>query len=249
MAHMSTFNLVWESPNGSPNPSMDDVAGFITCLSSPSGPGPVQHEEDLKRTKRMLEGGEDANWEDALEHMTMLSLAWPDVLFTLDGRDQDDNQWKTFYFAGRSETIEAMVVFPDFDPQSLRMGSVPRSSSMEDQVEQLKSDVTQAGHERQAKSDTAISLFRSLYGHAPDHLKLLYTGQGHITIIAGKQPRPNAAVIIDPHRGAKIITWLHDRHPTTRQTPAHLIPSDTELLSALKVIRTEGGKEKQQTTV
>ena len=238
MAHLTTFNLQWEAPEGTAFPTLEEVAVFITSLTDPDYSGTDEHQAALKRTKRMLAGSEDTRWDHALEHMTVLSIAWPDVLFTLEGHDPDDGRWKTFYLAGRSETIEAMVVFPEFDPQSLRSPATSDDLSMEYQIAALKNAIRLASYERHAHEEAAITVFRSLYGHAPEHLRLQYTGQGHITITAGRHPSSNVAVIIDPQQGAKIITNLHGKSPTTRDSLTKLVPTDTGLLHALTAIRT-----------
>lgn len=57
-----------------------------------------------------------ATWYDHDDDMLALSLAYPDILFTLEGNGEDNGDlWITYYKNGKMQECAAEVVYPPYD--------------------------------------------------------------------------------------------------------------------------------------
>ena len=55
-------------------------------------------------------------WHDCQENMLRLSIMYPEVMFELCGEGSDgDDMWRTRYKNGKSNTVRAEIVFPEFE--------------------------------------------------------------------------------------------------------------------------------------
>ena len=50
-------------------------------------------------------------WYDHDEDMTRLSMEFPDMLFMLDGKGEDDERWRTYYKNGKSQSVPVTIVY------------------------------------------------------------------------------------------------------------------------------------------
>jgi len=65
--------------------------------------------------------GNDLTWHDHRKDMIRLSAAFPDVLFTLWGRGQEeDDLWKEYYLRGKCQVAQGEIVYPNFDEKQLK---------------------------------------------------------------------------------------------------------------------------------
>jgi len=59
-------------------------------------------------------------WYDHDDDLLKLSLKFPDVLFILDGEDEEGGDiWRSYYKNGKTKRLDAEIVFPDYDPKEL----------------------------------------------------------------------------------------------------------------------------------
>jgi hypothetical protein len=62
-----------------------------------------------------------AKWYDHDRDMKTLSLAYPDILFTLEGKgDESDDLWISYYQNGKSQHCQAEIVYPEYDARMMR---------------------------------------------------------------------------------------------------------------------------------
>jgi len=67
------------------------------------------------------EGAISATWYDHRKDMIELSVAFPDVLFTLWGHgDEPDDLWQEYYLNGKCQVARAEIIYPAFDESQLR---------------------------------------------------------------------------------------------------------------------------------
>lgn len=65
--------------------------------------------------------GNTLTWYDHQKDMGRLSVAFPDVLFTLWGCGQEtDDQWKEYYLDGKCQLARTTITYPDFDKGKLK---------------------------------------------------------------------------------------------------------------------------------
>lgn len=62
--------------------------------------------------------GDECRWYEEDDDMKNLSLAFPTLLFEVEGRGEDGDVWCTRYLNGKAARVRA--VFPPFDPRNLR---------------------------------------------------------------------------------------------------------------------------------
>lgn len=57
----------------------------------------------------------EAKWYDHDEQLTKMSIIFPDVLIEVHGEGEENGDvWKSRYLNGKSETVRAEMIFPDF---------------------------------------------------------------------------------------------------------------------------------------
>jgi len=60
-------------------------------------------------------------WYEHQEDMIELSAAFPDVLFTLWGHgEEEDDHWGEYYLDGKCQVTRGEIIYPDFDKSQLR---------------------------------------------------------------------------------------------------------------------------------
>jgi len=65
--------------------------------------------------------GSDLTWYKHQEDMIELSVAFPNVLFTLWGSGQEsDDLWKEYYFGGKCQAVKGEIIYPTFDESQLK---------------------------------------------------------------------------------------------------------------------------------
>ena len=234
MAYNTTFSLEWQEDQ----PTEDQVLDQLTVLRDQVYPGTADYDQSFRITKQIVVNQEEDSWYEHHEHMTVLSLRWPNVLFTLKGSGEDrEDVWKSFYLAGKSDFIKAQIVFPVFDPSTLRSPSPPPSESLSDQTVHLRNQIKAADPDPYPMEDQAVRILRSLYGHAPDDLSIQYAGCSNITITAGKHPGPNLTIIISNY--SQILSYVNSdsRDVATRHPSPGAVTTDTSITKCLELIR------------
>lgn len=62
-----------------------------------------------------------AKWYDHDKDMLTLSLAYPDILFTLEGKgEESDDIWISYYQNGKTQYHQAKIVYPEYDPLMMK---------------------------------------------------------------------------------------------------------------------------------
>jgi len=60
------------------------------------------------------------SWYEHDKDMVRLSLAFPELLFTLGGQGEESTDlWKKYFVAGRLQIAKAVIRFEEFDPKKL----------------------------------------------------------------------------------------------------------------------------------
>lgn len=72
--------------------------------------------DDIRRGE-----GYGLTWYDHQKDMVKLSAAFPNVLFTLCGHgDEEDDQWQEYYLYGKCQIARGKVVYAAFDEEKLK---------------------------------------------------------------------------------------------------------------------------------
>jgi len=62
----------------------------------------------------------ELSWDDHDKHLMEFSKKFPDIVFTLHGMgDSDDDRWVYYYKNGQVCGGPAEIVYPDYDPKKL----------------------------------------------------------------------------------------------------------------------------------
>jgi len=65
--------------------------------------------------------GEPSKWYDHDEDMKGLSLAFPEIVFTLHGEGEEvGDLWNKYYLNGKVHVAEAQITYPPFNPDELK---------------------------------------------------------------------------------------------------------------------------------
>ena len=195
MSYLTIYNLDWDQPV----PSRNELETLITNLREPPETSHNSPETNLQSTRMVLSGQEEDSWYQYSQHMTIVSLTWPQTLFTLSGAGETrDDYWKTHYQAGRSHTLMAEMIFPAYDPSELASSPVlsGQHTSMEEQFQALDQDFSTQLPKEEAKLEEAKRIFRSIYGHAPPGTVIRHTGEDYIAIVAGHYPGGHMTMFI-----------------------------------------------------
>ena len=103
MAYMTYYHMEISDPE----PSMKDLERQLAWVADKTLPGNPHYENRLAFWEGVLSGDLDASWYDHREIMQQISLEWPGVLFTLNGRgDDQDDQWVEYHIDGKVHRAE-----------------------------------------------------------------------------------------------------------------------------------------------
>lgn len=65
--------------------------------------------------------GDDCTWYDWEDDMREFSCLFPEVLFTLEGRGDDQgDHWSAYIQAGKVQVCKARITFEDYDPEKMK---------------------------------------------------------------------------------------------------------------------------------
>ena len=235
MAYPTTFNLDWEDPE----PTIGQITDKLTAISDNHLPGDTEYPWSFQHWKATISGEEEHSWYDFHEHMTIISSTWPAVLFTLNGRgdDRDDN-WKAFYLNGKSAFIQAVLVYPEFNPDTLRQpDQAPETPPvLEEQIQAIEKEASASATIKPDTLATAKDAFRTMYGHAPRDYRIGAAGPEHIAITAKAKEGSNIHIIFGPLNTAISVSTINGIPKTTRHTRRSQFP-EPELLEQLDEIR------------
>ena len=82
-----------------------------------------QFQEDFKRITSYnfeYDYGLNAKWYGYTEDMIELSKLYPTTIFIIEGDgEKSDDLWKAGYFNGSYQQVQAKLVYPEFDIQSV----------------------------------------------------------------------------------------------------------------------------------
>lgn len=117
MAYMTYFYL--DIPDD--GPTYEQVADVLACIRDGTPFGHERYSENVVFWSAVLQGENDASWSDQSKDMKVVSDRWPNVLFTLRGRgDEQDDQWIEYHINGRMHREErGPWTHPEFDPAKL----------------------------------------------------------------------------------------------------------------------------------
>ena len=196
----------------------------------------------MKTTAQIVTGEQEDPWYEHHEHLTVLSMDWPQVLFTLTGRGEDrEEYWKTYYMGGRSKTIRAEFVFPDFDLTNLEKPDNNAPGKHQDLQQKLDALDTQLETEKPEfipNTKEAKRIFRSIYGHAPEQLDISHVGRGHIAITAGHRPGPSLTLILSDAGSAVCVKTVNGGTESRNYPRASGLPDENTLkdLGEIRII-------------
>lgn len=234
MSYMTTFNLEWDQ---SQHPSQEDLFNYISTLRHQVHQGDDKYQDSLDITTQMLLYGCEDPWYDCHEHMTLASIKWPHATFTLNAQGEEhDDTWRAFYHNGRSALVTAKKVYPDFNPASLNTPHPSPQSTLQQKLDTLHQQVQTANSPSPPRTQKATDLFRSLYGHAPNHLSIEYTGLGNIAITAGDSSYTNLAIFVKSQDNTLLITTLHGRTTVAHHGDPLQAAADHRTLACLRTI-------------
>ena len=168
----------------------------------------------MKTTAQIVTGEQEDPWYEHHEHLTVLSMDWPQVLFTLTGRGEDrEEYWKTYYMGGRSKTIRAEFVFPDFDLTTLEKPDNNAPSKDQDLQQKLDALDTQL-EPRKSPSSFRTPRKPNASSEAstatpPSSLDISHVGRGHIAITAGHRPGPSLTLILSEAGSAVCVKTVN----------------------------------------
>ena len=102
-------------------PSIDDIAQRLAGVADGTPEGTDGHEFNVRYWEMVLRGQQDAAWDHHCEHMKQISPEWPDIVFTLEGvPDENDEQWIEYHSNGRAQReVRGPWTPPPFDPDKL----------------------------------------------------------------------------------------------------------------------------------
>lgn len=64
---------------------------------------------------------DEVKWYDHKDHMRMISAAFPDVLFEIEGEGEEaDDIWKAYTKDGKYVRYNAIISFPEFNEDDLQ---------------------------------------------------------------------------------------------------------------------------------
>lgn len=70
---------------------------------------------------RVTDGSEPMKWYDNEVDMKAVSAKYPDVLFTLTGYgDEQDDIWRKYFMGGKVQLAKSHIVFDEFDVKKLK---------------------------------------------------------------------------------------------------------------------------------
>lgn len=134
MGYYTRHTLEWKEPEGfvgeprcSHSPPPD--ARFCPRCGAPTKPMMLDEivgrliDANEEMSYALLSDGsrnESSRWYDYKDDMIALSKRLPDVLFTLSGEGQEnDDMWREYYLGGKCQRAEAQITFDEFDPEKL----------------------------------------------------------------------------------------------------------------------------------
>lgn len=76
---------------------------------------------DIRFAEELWNGDMDEmKWYDYEQDMLQLSREFPDVLYVLHAEGEDGERWRTYFKGGKSQTVEAKIIFDEFDESKLK---------------------------------------------------------------------------------------------------------------------------------
>ncbi len=83
------------------------------------------HEKDYEVAHYMealVEYGEitEVKWYGHDGDMRAVSQAFPDVLFVMTCRSEEERMWRSYYKNGKAQTVPAVITYDPFDPEKLK---------------------------------------------------------------------------------------------------------------------------------
>lgn len=105
---------------------------YLTCYSLQMVSSiPSEHEKTIALLRESSEGASEAlfstgdsnqwcKWYEHEDDMRQLSSRLPDILFTLSGKgEENEDMWVKYFKAGRMQLSHATITFDQFDEQKL----------------------------------------------------------------------------------------------------------------------------------
>lgn len=113
MGYYTTYRLSVVEPNDSA--TLDKVGAFIKKHQKKFYPLIGDH--GYYKT-------ESVKWYDHEKDMAWLSVAFPEILFKLEGEGEENGDlWHKYFKAGKIQVCKARIVFDDYDPQKAKRGN------------------------------------------------------------------------------------------------------------------------------
>ncbi len=110
MAYMTYYSMEISEPK----PTVADAARWLAETVDKTPPTHPEHEQNSSFWELVLSGEEDAPWYNHKEDMQALSKMWPDILFTLTGiGEEQDDQWVEYHMNGKVQRLDR----PQWEPE------------------------------------------------------------------------------------------------------------------------------------
>ena len=110
MAYMTYYNMEISETE----PTIEELASKLTETLDKQTPHHPMYPTSLLFWENVLGGEVDASWHDHQESMQAISPTWPNVLFSLSGKGEDqDDQWVEYHINGKVQCLKR----PDWEPE------------------------------------------------------------------------------------------------------------------------------------
>ena len=117
MSYMTHYSMTISETR----PTVEDVACKLAETVDQTPPGHPRFDVNSSMWNGVLIGNYDTKWYDHEADMQALSQMWPNVLFTLTGKGEDqDDQWVEYHTNGKVQRLKRPKWTPEpFDPRKL----------------------------------------------------------------------------------------------------------------------------------
>ena len=235
MAYNTQFNLTWEGED----PTLSQLTAKLAALADNVTPEDPRYPVTATIWKDILTGNDETSWGDYESHMTIISNTWPQVLFQLEGHgdDRDDN-WRTYYLDGRSETLLGHTVYPEIGLFALEAPrpSVTTGMTLEHLLQSFETEVDALRPPRPKNTEHAKRVLRTIYGHAPQELSIKAAGHSIILITATSDNSNRMDLLLPSDSPPVSYTTIHGQTTTKKYMNPAEVP-DEHLLRDLEAIR------------
>ena len=91
---------------------------------------------------------EPLKWYEHSAEMKAISEEYPDTLFTLDGRGEDGEVWRKYFFNGFAEVVKPTVAYPPPSTQLYSVEANPEKAEKRRRMAEINNEIKRLEEER-----------------------------------------------------------------------------------------------------